>query len=278
MSLKQADIDKIKAYGFDVDKLIAAVKDEKEVDYVVPVFTALTDDQLTTRDNTKLEEGKKLAEPEVRKTFVTEVGKRLGFTPKGERIGDLVTDLQSKINATDDTKLKTLQDQITGLTKDKETLETSLASEKNTSSKVQFDFELMGHLPANRDPKRLRDDERVGLLTKDVTFELVDGKRVAKRNGEILKDPKTHAPLPIADVVKLYSTERGWDKEVTAGGAGGRGAGSDGGGGGGSVLKSFSSAQEQWKKDNPDKNPVSPEFTTYVTKLAKDDPTFDMYS
>jgi len=280
MALKKETIDLIKGYGFDVDKLIAAVKDEKEIDYEVPKFNALTDDQLTTRDATKVEEGKKAAEPELRKTFVQEVGKRLGFTPKGERIGDLVTDLQTKINATGDDKVKQLQDQVTLLTKDKEDLTTSLAGEKKNAENARFESDLITHLPAGRDGKKLRDDERVMMLTRDITFELVDGRRVAKRNGEVVRDAKTQAPLPIGDVVKLYAAERGWDKEAAggAGGSGGRGGGNDGGGGGGGAIKKFSQAQESWLKENPGGNVVSPEFTAYVNKLAKDDPTFDMYT
>lgn len=277
--LKKDTIDLIKAYGFDVDKLVAAIKDEKEVDYEVPKFNALTDDQLTTRDANNVEVGKKAVEPELRKTLVAEVGKRLGFTPKGERIGDLVTDLQARINATSDEKLKTLQDQVTLLSKDKEKLEGDVTTERSKADTAIFHSNLLTHLPAGRDPKRVRDDERILMLTRDITFEVVDGKRIAKRNGEVIKDPKSHAPLPEAEVVKLYSAERGWDKEAAGGGGGGgRGGGHDGGGGGGGALKKFSQAKDQWKAENPEGNVNSPEFTTYVNKLAKADPTFDMYN
>ncbi len=276
--LKKETIDKIKGYGFDVDKLIAAVKDDKEVDYPVPEFEALTTDQLATRDAGKIAEGKTAGETEARKLLVKEVGTRLGFTPKGERIGDLVTDLQARINATGDDKVKSLTEQVNLLTKDKETLTEQLTSEKKTTSKTLFEAQLLTHLPASRDPKKLRDDERILMLTRDIVFEEVDGKRVAKRNGEILKDPKTHAPLPADAVVKLYSTERGWDKEAATGGAGGRGGSSDCGSGGSGSIKKFSHAKEQWLKDNPEGNPNSTEFTSYVNKLAKEDKTFDMYS
>lgn len=278
--LKKDTIDKIKGYGFDVDKLIAAIKDEKEVDYTVPEFTPMTQAELDTRDAGKIAEGKTAGETDARKAFVKEVGTRLGFTPKGERIGDLVTDLQAKINATGDEKVKTLQDQVQLLTKDKETLTEQLTTEKRNYSQARFETDLIGHLPAGRNTKALRDDERILVLTRDITFEEVDGKRVAKRNGEIIKDPKTHAPLPVPDVVKMYATERGWDKEAAdgGGGAGGRGGKSDGGGGGGTAgLKKFSQVKEQWKKDNPDGNVNSPEFTTHLNKIAKETPDFDMY-
>jgi len=277
--LKKETIDKIKGYGFDVDKLIAAIKEEKEVDYTVPEFEAFTTDQLATRDAGKVADGKKEGETEARKTFVAEVGKRLGFTPKGERIGDLVTDLQAKFNTTGDEKVKTLQDQVNALSKDKETLEGQLGTERTSAAQARFEAQLVGYLPQGRS-NLLRDDERILMLTRDITFELVDGKRIAKRNGEVIKDPKTHAPLPEKDVVGLYAKERGWDKEgAGGGGSGGRGGGSDGGGGGGAAgLKTYSAVKDQWVKDNPGKNPTSPEFTDHVNKIAKDTKDFDMYS
>lgn len=275
--LKKETIDKIKGYGFDVDKLQAAIKDEKEIDFAVPDFIPMTQADLDTRDATKIADGKKDAEADVRKVLVKEVGTRLGFTPKGDRIGDLITDLQAKINATGDEKVKTLQDQVTLLTKDKETLSDQLTTEKKTHSQTLFHTELIGHLPTTRG-KALRDDERVVMLTRDISFEEIDGKRVGKRNGEVIKNPTTHAPLPVPDIVKLYATERGWDKESTGGaGGGGRGAGSDPGGGGAGGLKKYSQVKDQWKKDNPDGNLTSPEFTTYLNKVAKDTPDFNMY-
>lgn len=275
MALKKDTIDKIKSYGFDVEKLIAAIKDDKEVDYPVPEFTPMTQAELDTRDAGKIAEGKTAGETEARKVFIKEVGTRLGFTPKGERLGDLVTELQTKINATGDEKVKTLQDQVILLTKDKDTLTEQLQVEKQTTSKTLFHTDLISHLPTNRS-NDLKDKERIMMLTSDIDFVDVDGKRVGKRNGEVIKDPKTHAPLPVPDIVKLYSTERGWDK--VSGKDGGRGGKTDkADGSGGAGLKKFSEVKAKWLEDNPEGNPNSPEFTAHVNKIAKETTDFDMY-
>lgn len=275
--LKKETIDKVKAMGFDVDKLIAAIKEEKEVDYAVPEIVPMTQAEIDARDAIKIGEGKTAGEAAAREAFVKEVGTKLNLQLKGGRIGDLVTEVQKGMNATNDDKVKTLQDQVTALTTDKENLNKELGSEKSKTSDTLFQFELISHLPANRG-KNLRDDERVLMMTRDITFETVGGKKVAKRNGEIVKDSKTHAPLPVPDVVKLYATERGWDKETVAGKDGGRGGGSDGGSGGASGLKKYSAVKDQWVKDNPDKNVMSTEFTDHVNKIAKETTDFDMYS
>lgn len=275
--LKKETIDKIKGIGFDVDKLIAAIKEEKETDYEVPDIVPMTQAQIDARDTVKIGEGKTAGEAAAREIFVKEVGTKLNLTLKGTRIGDLVTEVQKGLNATSDDKVKTLQDQVAALATDKENLSKELTGEKSKTSNTLFQFELISHLPTTRG-KNLRDDERILMLTRDITFEDQGGKRVAKRNGDILKDPKTHAPLPVPDVVKMYASERGWDKETIPGKEGGRGGGSDGTGGGGNASKKYSEVKEQWVKENPDKNPLSSEFTDYVNKIATDNKDFDFYS
>ena len=51
--LKQATADKLKALlkGFDVDKLIAAIKDDKEADFDVPEVKAVSYTHLTLPTN-----------------------------------------------------------------------------------------------------------------------------------------------------------------------------------------------------------------------------------
>lgn len=275
--LKKDTSDKLKTFGFDVDKLIAAIKDEKEIDFEVPEVIAMTLAEIDARDATKTADGKKLGEKESRVALVKEVGTRLNITLKGERIADLVNEIQTEFNKTGDQKITTLQEQINLLTKDKESLTGQVADSSKAISRIKFENELIAHLPATRG-KDLRDDERISLMNRDIVFEDLDGKMVAKRNGEIVKDGKTHAPLPVAEVVKSYSTERGWDKAAAGGGDGGRGGRNDGAGGGGGAAKKYSQVKDEWQKANPDGNILSPEFTDHVNAIAKADPSFDMYN
>ena len=48
--LKKETAEKIKSFGFDVDKLIAAIKDEAEVDYTVPDVQVFKASDLEARD------------------------------------------------------------------------------------------------------------------------------------------------------------------------------------------------------------------------------------
>src|SRR5690242_13264402 len=113
--LKQVDIDKIKSYGFDVDKLIEAIKAEGEVDYEVPEFVAMKQADLDARDQNKIAEGKKEGEKSGEKdainTLRKELGKRLSLELKGERLGDIANEIQAKINQGENEKLQELQTQ-----------------------------------------------------------------------------------------------------------------------------------------------------------------------
>lgn len=272
---KIATLLKIKEEDFE-----NALKDDKEVD--VPIsedIEVFEKKELETRDAQMKAEGKTDGEKEARSAFVKEVGKKLGFEPKGERIGDLVSELQGKINASGDEKLKTLQDQVNLLTKDKETLEkekTTLASEKDA---IKNDYGIIQDFPAERRgaTKGGFAENEYLLAVKGILEFKADG---VYRDGKLLRDEKTQAALPRKEAIALVFKERNWIEE-SGGGSGGRGGGNGNPGGGnpGGGIKKYSQAVEAWKALDPvnNTNDMSPEFTDYVGKIAAADPQFNMY-
>jgi hypothetical protein len=276
MALKKETIDKLKAFGIDTDKLIAAIVAETEQDLELPEVTALTPAQLTERDNVKIAEGKKQGETEARSILVKELSKSLNVELKGERIADVVSEIQAFANKNGDEKVKLLQDQVTALTADKSKLTGEITEFKNSLSAAKFDSELIGLFPANRGAG-LSDSERLTLIKNAITFEIVDGKQVAKRDGVVVTDPVTHAPLPVSKVIEGYFTEKplllGNVPNAAPGGRGG--VDTPPGGGGLAGIKKFSEAEKAWKEQNPTSNLASPDFMNYVNKLAKEDPSFD---
>jgi len=275
MALKTADKDKLKALHLDVDKLIAAITATEEVDFAVPEVTAFTAEQLETRDNTKVAEGKRIGEPEGEKKgkelAAKALKKKFGIEDESKDL-DKVVDLVNAKVATGDQGLK---EQVAALLKDKETLQGTIAEKDKVIAGAKFDNDLLSFFPANRG-NGLADDERLAIIKSKFQFETVDGKVVAKRDGQTITDPKTHAPLPVKDVIGNYFTERKWVGEGPTGGRGGDDTPPPGGGGTG--IKTRSAAEAQWKKENPTGNPVSPEFQTYLDNVAKDVTDFDYYN
>lgn len=279
MALKQADKDKIKAYGFDVDKLIAAVKDDKEMDYEVPVFVAISQKDLDARDAVKIGEGETTGEAKAKTLFVTEVGKKLNLTLKGERIGDLAKEIAEFMAKDETDKVKVLTEQVNALTIDKTTLEKKATEAETKASDSQFNADLISYFPANRGVG-LTDWDRLTLIKSNITFEMVDGKRVAKKNGEIVKNPTTHAPEDVKIIIANEFKERpvllGTPAVPPKPGHGGGDKFPPAGGGDG-VVKTLTQAKEAWKAADPEKNvnTMSPEFTKYAGEIAKADKEFD---
>lgn len=272
MSLKKETSDKIKSFGFDVDKLIAAIKDDAEVDYVVPDIQALSATDLEARDNNTKAEGKAEGVKEGKEIGVKLAGNilkkkfNLADTVNIQDPGKVADAIAASV-ATGDEGLK---EQIKLLQKDKETLTTQVETVGKEKDAISFDTSLIGMFPANRDAS-LTDTERL-MLTKGVLqFETVDGKQVVKKNGEVLRNATTKDPLPVKDAIEAFFTERKW---VGAAGDGGRGGGNSGGGAG-AGIKNYTAATEAWKKDNPNGNVISPECTAFVGKIAKDTTDFD---
>ncbi len=289
MALKKEVIEKIKSYGFDVDKLIEAIKAEPETDYEVPEFVAMKQTELDARDANKINEGKeagkKEGEKEAIKTVQKELSKKLGFDLKGERVGDIAQEIQTKLSASETEKLQELTTQNNLLKQDKETLIREKTEAEKKASQAMFDSELITHFPANRSTS-LSDAERLALLKMNLQFETVDGKTVVKRNGEVMRDKNSQNPLPVKQVIADLFTEKDWiTKPEGSGGSGGSGGGrggSDnpppGGGGGAAGVKKYSQFVEKWQSENPGSNTMSPQFTDALSKHAKDIPDFDYYN
>lgn len=273
--LKKDTIDKIKSFGFDVDKLIAAISDTAEVDYAVPDIQVFSATDLEARDLNTKNDGKREGVAE---------GKAAGLEIAGKALAkkfNLPTTIDTKkldgvieaVHTTASTGDAGLQEQIKLLQRDKETLTTERDRITADKDALAFDTQIISHFPAGRD-KTLSDAERLMLVKNALSFETIEGKQVVKKNGEVLRNATTKDPLPANEAIATLFTERKW---VDAG-AGGRGGGDNTGGGGASGIKKASAAREKFKADNPGIAETSPECTNYVAAIAKDTTDFDWYS
>lgn len=280
MSLKTETVNKLKGFGFDVDKLIAAIKADTETEYVIPDVTVFTADKLEERDNNMKEAGKKDAEGSVKSTLIKELGKKLNVELKSDRIGDLASEIQELTNKTGDEKVKLLQQQVAALSADKTTLTQQVEQEKTRAAQAAFDNELIGYFPPTRGGD-LTDAQRLLLIKADLQFETVEGKVVVKKGGAAVLDDQTKAPKAVKDVLTDYFKEKpslvGVAKDA-GGGSGGRGGGDNFGGGGAGGAKKYSQVKEDWQKANPEKNITSPEFMDHVGKIATETTDFDWNS
>jgi hypothetical protein len=272
--LKAEAKEKLKGWGLDVEKLEAAVKAEAETEIELPDVVVFKPTDLQARDaNNKAEgkkEGEKEGETKGKELAAKAIKTKFGIEDESKDLAKVVDLVNAKVAAGD----PGLKQQNELLIKDKEALQAALDKEKGVSAAAVFDSKLISMFPANRSAD-LKDNERLMLAKQDLTFEQVDGKTVVKRNGEILRDTATQNPLAPEKVITDYFTERKW---VAGSGAnGGRGGGDNNPAGAGG-LKKLSQVQEQWQKDNPNGNLVSPEFQQHLETVTKDAPDFDFYN
>jgi len=275
MAFKAEVIAKFKSWGLDTDKLIAAAKDENEVDYALPEIEVFKKEDLEARDANKINEGKKLGEKEGETKGKELAAKSL---KKAFSIEDDTKELDKVVTLVADKAAKgdpVLKEQVTNLIKDKETLTAQVTDLQKAAKTAAFDAQLISMFPAGRTAD-LKDSERLVLAKMDLTFEEADGKMVVKRNGETVRDKATQNPLPLDKVMADYFTERKWIGG-TGGNGGGRG-GNDTPPGGSGGFKKLSEVQEAWKKENPNLNVVSPEFQKHLETVTKDIADFDFYN
>lgn len=269
--LKKEALKMFKDLGIDTKKLIEAIKAEEEVDFAMPEINNLTEDQLAERDKntiiaakpTIFKEGKEAGIEIANKAVI----KKFNLTDVDTKDIDKVTAALEGSVAKGDTGLK---EQITLLQKDKLKLEADIEIERNVAKAVTFDNDLIGYFPANRTAD-LTDKERLLLVKSNLQFKELDGVKVVEKDGVVLRNKTTQEPVPYKDAVATLFTEKKWVSEK---GGGGRG-GDDNNGGGGGGIKTYSKAIEQFVKDKPEGNPMSPEATRYVSAIAKETTDFN---
>lgn len=283
MALKKEALEKLKSTlkGFDVDKLIAAATATDEQDYEIPAdVNVLTTAELTTRDENSIKKGKTegegIGETKGKEIIVKKIAKKFGFDDT--IIATIGTD-ETKLEAEVQKKFKAgdagLQEQVNKLLADKDAWIIEKQQLEAKAEEAANDAKLISMFPATRTTD-LPNDELLMLIKKNLTFEKVaDGTTIVKRNGAIVEDTATHAPLPLDKVIGNFFVERKWAGEGGQG-EGGRGGGNNAGGGGGtSGIKQLSKFTEAWKAENPGKNEISPEFDTALQQHVAKHTDFD---
>ncbi len=266
--LKAETKTKLKALGFDVDKMVAAVSHAEEQDFALPEL--LTQAEIEARDtNNKKQadgDGFKRGKDAGIEIATKAVAKKFGIElTDASNVDELNTALSTTVTKGDEG----LKERNTLLLADKKKAEDLLKAEQDKYKKLEFDTQLLTNFPAGRNSD-LTDSERLMLLKNSVEFVEEEGVMVAKKDGKIIRDDKTQSPIAIKDAIAQVFTERKWVSEQsdeTTGG--GRGAGdnlnkqlSTAG------IKTMTQAQEAFKKAYPDKGLMSNEFSAFISEVS----------
>lgn len=268
--LRQEDKDKLKSFGFDVDKLEAAVKSETGTEIVIPAGSFFTDETLSSRDSNKIAEGKVIGISEgknagfeiANKLLIEKFG--LKEVKKSDEPNKIAEALQVQLGKGDEG----LKGQIQELLKDKQTLSDTIAQTELKYKSLERNTSLLSKLPKNRS-SILSDTEYLSLLNSNI--EEIDGKIAIKLNGEILRDTQTQDLLSLDKGIEKVFESRKWIEEGNKGGRGG------GDGNNTTVVsaKTWSGATEAYVKEHGADSIATPEYRSHMETLAKD-PTFDV--
>lgn len=272
--LKATDKEKLKKLGIDIDAIIAAHTDTAEKDITVPDGELLTAEQLTTRDEVKLKEGEKNGEKKAIEIAKTELKKHAGLDITAERWGDVGKEIKAAINSTGDSKLTALQEQNAALLADKTALEQKAIQAETALKTGMFEVSILSKLPANAMGLTAKETLELAKL-RGYTPELTETGTVWKKNGEVMKDPTTHAPLTEDKAINAIWAEQKWTA-TTATTTGGRGGVQKPAGGTGTGLMTKSDVEAAWKEANPDKGIATPEGMAFYAEYAKQ-PGFNMF-
>jgi len=266
--IPQEQISKLKEIGIDVDAIVAAHTSDKETAITLPTGAFLSDAQLAERDSVKIKEGESKSLDIAKKEFA-----KAGLAVTGSRFGDVVKEIQSQINSTNDDKVKALTEQVTLLSTDVNKYKTEAETERANRSLFEFETRIVTNMPKPENGLTQKEVYEVAKL-RGYTPKDVDGAIVWEKDGKLISDKTTHAPLKneagISEVFSLlgFATPAANNGGKPAGRGIGQGSASE-------SIKTMSEAKKKFAEQNPNENLLGTKFQSYLQEITKADPSFD---
>lgn len=255
--------------------LQTAIADEKEVDLTLPEISTFTTDELATRDKNQKSQGYNEGKTTGVEMLIKEQKEKHGLEFEGKDVDKLIDSIKTKTltdaKLSPDKKveelnkaLETVQSNLIVLQTEKSELENKLKTQSLNSS-------ILSVFPANR-IATLKDDESLLLLQREYTFVEEDGKLVAKKGNEIVRDKTTQAPLEVKDVIADYFKTRNWLSEEDPGNTDKTGRG--GNNGKPVVYLKLSDIEKSFTEQG--KSLTGEEFNQAVAEASKSNANFDL--
>lgn len=243
-------------YGITAEDLTAKLTSDKpqELKLAGQIFT---EEELSARDSGKYNEGKTVGQ----ERLVKDLKQKYGYELNGVKdIDGFLSHHNEQIKAK---YSKNSNERVTELEKDIEKLKSTYTSEIETykgqiselSSKYQKQSNknyLLGIMPKDT---VLKPEALITLFNSEYELAEENGVRMIKRNGEVLKDPKTTSPLEPNSVFNDWLVK---EKYISA--TPGRGAGNEFGSNSFTGIKTPDQFQTTWQKENPGMETTSPKY------------------
>lgn len=281
--LKEATISKIASMlKIDVAKFKEAIshKDEKdiELDDKLQVFDETS---ITARDRNKYNEGKTAGQ----EMLVKEIKRKHNVDVEGDDVENVIEAIVGKTKkeagGKPDEKVTELEKQVNHWKAQHQEATNKLTETQRQISEANFDRELLGYFPKNRDGK-FQDDEYLTIVKRGLEVKEIDGKKVIIKDGKEVRNDKTFEPVGMKDVIESYFNERKWIAEDNGGGqgqgqrpAGGGGGNSQPGGGSGKFSK-MSEVNKYLSENGMD--PKGDKGQAFIMAAVKENPTIDFNS
>lgn len=277
--LKEATITKIaQLLKVDAAKLKEAISHNEEKDVEIDEKLQVFDEaSLASRDRNKYNEGKTAGE----EMIVKEAKRKHGVEVEGENIDKFVEALVNKAkkesNAKPDEKITELEKQVDHWKKQHQEANTKLTETQRQIEEANFDRELLGYFPKERDGK-FQDDEYLTLVKRSLQVKEADGKKVIVKDGKELRNDKTFEPVSMKEAIEGYFSERKWVGE--GGGTGNPPTGGGGGnsqpGGGAPKFSRLSQVEAHLAENKID--PKGEKGQAFIQAAFKENPTLDFQS
>lgn len=248
---------------------------EGEQDFQVPTLNVFTEEELNLRiQNEKANayaDGKTAGE----EMSVKDAKRKYGYEFEGKSFDKFLEHHDKSLKETyskdSSARVKELESDIQGLNQAHasalQVLKTENEQYKTAVERQKVTNQLLTMMP--KETTISKDHVLTLFTTSHEVGQSEDGKAVVKRNGEVLKNPTTAAPLELKEVFDTFITENGFSKNPA-----GRGDGDRSGNKGGSSAKSITQFQQEWTSNGGSIN--SMEYDKAYAEWRKENPSVEV--
>ena len=256
MDLNKDVISKIvEVFDVSAEDITAGLTGEKDLELKLK-GQLFTEDEINSRDSYKYNEGKEAGV----EMLVKNAKKQFGYDFDGKSWDEFINHHDSALKKK---YSKGVDERVSGLEKDLDKQRQAFEAEILQLKTVNSDLETRYKKQDNKNfllsimPKEtvLKPEAIITLFNSEHQLDVEDGKRVVKKGGEILKNPKTTSPLDPSEVFNEWILNEKYTKKDT-----GRGLGNEFGERDFAGIKTPEDFERNWLKKNPDSEPTSPEY------------------
>lgn len=262
------------AHRINYNDFVAAINDEKEVDFALPEVSIYTKDELDALKKNVTDQSYVSGLKAANDIAIKEAKKKYGLDFEGKDLDNLLDAHKRKIISETavepNKKIQELENVNTSLKASLARTESEMLELKNTTRKLKVSTNALNSI--QKEYSLPKNDILSLMMLSGYDIDEDNGKIITTKNGETVRDTKTHDPMPFDAVFEEFAKEKGQIKAIAPEPTKPTGRGGVSSNTPPAAYGSLKEFEAAWVSQG--KNIQGAEFAAKAQELAKNNPDF----